>query len=157
MSPPIFLMMPVLLIDYALFSSMIPKGYSISSTWVIMFNIVTTQVPFIPTAGKDYPRNLAEFHRFFPDQSACYSYLKRLRWPRGFVCPGCGSAISAWRTGRNLLLCPNCRRHVSVTANTIFEKTRKPLQLWFLAIWELASQKYGANALGMKRVLGLGG
>ena len=123
----------------------------------MMFDTVTAQAPSVPTAGKDYPRNLAEFHRFFPDQGTCYSYLERLRWPHGFVCPGCGSTISPWRTGRHLLVCPNCRRHVSVTANTIFEKTRKPLSLWFLAIWELTSQKYGANALGIKRVLGLGG
>jgi transposase-like protein len=54
-------------------------------------------------------------------------------------------------------MCSNCRRQVSVTANTVFEKTRKPLRLWLLAIWELTSQKYGANALGIKRVLGLGG
>jgi transposase-like protein len=30
------------------------------------------------------------------------------------------------------------------------------LQLWFCAIWHLTSQKYGANALGLKRVLDLG-
>ena len=27
--------------------------------------------------------------------------------------------------------------------------------MWFLAIWELTTQKYGANALGLQRVLGL--
>jgi len=107
--------------------------------------------------GKDYPRNLEEFHSFFPDEKTCYLYLERLRWPNGFICPRCGVANSVWRTGRNLFLCSNCRKQVSVTANTVFEKTRKPLRLWFLAIWELTSQKYGANALGIKRVLGLGG
>jgi len=42
-----------------------------------------------------------------------------------------------------------------VTAGTVFEGTRKPLRLWFMAIWEVTSQKYGANALGVQRVLGL--
>lgn len=42
-----------------------------------------------------------------------------------------------------------------MTAGTIFEGTRKPLRVWFLAMWELTSQKYGANALGLQRVLGL--
>jgi transposase-like protein len=42
-----------------------------------------------------------------------------------------------------------------VTAGTIFEGTRKPLRLWFKAMWELISPKYGANALGLQRVLGL--
>jgi transposase-like protein len=118
---------------------------------------MSIQDSFNPIGGKDYPRNLAEFHHFFPHEKACYSYLERLRWSDGFICPGCGSTNQAWRTGRDLFLCSHCRRQISVTANTIFEKTRKPLLLWFLAIWELTSQKYGANALGIKRVLGLGG
>ncbi len=41
-------------------------------------------------------------------------------------------------------------------AGTVFHRTRSPLRLWFLAAWELTSQKYGANALGLQRVLGLG-
>jgi transposase-like protein len=110
-----------------------------------------------PIGGKDYPRNLEEFHHFFPDEKACYLYLEHLRWPNGFICPKCNCESLAWRTNRNLLMCSNCRRQISVTASTVFEKTRKPLRLWLLAIWELTSQKYGANALGMKRVLGLGG
>lgn len=37
-----------------------------------------------------------------------------------------------------------------------FHGTRKPLRLWFQAIWYVTSQKFGGNALGLKRVLGLG-
>jgi len=44
----------------------------------------------------------------------------------------------------------------SVLAGTIFHRTRTPLRLWFLAAWEITSQKYGTNALGLQRVLGLG-
>jgi len=43
-----------------------------------------------------------------------------------------------------------------VTSGTIFHATRKPLSLWFEAMWQITSQKYGANALGLQRVLGLG-
>ena len=41
-------------------------------------------------------------------------------------------------------------------AGTIFEGTRKPLVLWFRAIWWVTSQKNGASALGLQRILGLG-
>jgi transposase-like protein len=44
---------------------------------------------------------------------------------------------------------------VSVTAGTIFQDTRKPLRLWFRAIWHITSQKHGVSALGLQRVLGL--
>jgi hypothetical protein len=43
-----------------------------------------------------------------------------------------------------------------VTAGTIFQDTRKPLVLWFRAMWAVTSQKNGASALGLQRVLGLG-
>jgi len=43
-----------------------------------------------------------------------------------------------------------------VTAGTIFQDTRKPLTLWFRAMWAVTSQKNGASAKGVQRVLGLG-
>jgi transposase-like protein len=44
---------------------------------------------------------------------------------------------------------------VSATAGTIFESTRKPLKLWFIAAWEITAHKYGANAVNVKRMLGV--
>jgi transposase-like protein len=42
-----------------------------------------------------------------------------------------------------------------VTAGTIFENTRKPLTLWFRAIWYITSQKNGASATNLQQILGL--
>ena len=105
-------------------------------------------------AGIDYPTNLSDFDRFFPDEAACGRFLERLRWPGGFVCPSCNHAGAPWRTARGPL-CPNCRRRASVTAGTIFQGTRKPLKLWFIAAWEIVAHKYGANAVNVKRMLGV--
>jgi transposase-like protein len=52
--------------------------------------------------------------------------------------------------------CRSCGGEVSVTAGTLFEGTRKPLRDWFFAIWFVTSQKHGASALGLQRVLALG-
>jgi len=106
-------------------------------------------------AGVDYPRDLSQFDRFFPDEDACLRYLEGLRWPEGFVCPKCQQPGDVWRMKRGLLLCRRCRAQVSVTAGTIFEGTRKPLKLWFIAAWEITGHKYGANALNVKRMLGV--
>jgi len=106
-------------------------------------------------AGVDYPTDLSQFDQFFPDEAACAGYLQGLRWPQGFVCPKCGHVGPAWRMGRGLFLCSQCRAQTSVTAGTIFEGTRKPLRLWFIAAWEIASHKYGTNAANIRRVLGL--
>ncbi|MEX2583850.1 MAG: IS1595 family transposase [Gemmatimonadota bacterium] len=103
----------------------------------------------------DFPTDLSEFDRFFPDETACERYLEKLRWPDGFVCPWCGDRRSAWRTARGSLLCQGCKRRVSATAGTIFEGTRKPLKLWFIAAWEITAHKYGANAVNVKRMVGV--
>jgi transposase-like protein len=41
-------------------------------------------------------------------------------------------------------------------AGTIFERTQTPLPVWFRAIWWVVTQKNGASALGLQRVLGIG-
>jgi transposase-like protein/ribosomal protein L37AE/L43A len=104
---------------------------------------------------EDYPRTLDEFEARFATESACRDYLIKLRWPDGLVCPRCQSK-QIWSTGRGLLACGACQYQTSVTAGTIFHDTRKPLQMWFRAIWWVTSQKTGASALGLQRVLGLG-
>jgi transposase-like protein len=54
------------------------------------------------------------------------------------------------------MLCASCRHETSITAGTLFEKTHKPLPTWFKAMWWVTSQKTGASALGLQRILGLG-
>jgi len=104
---------------------------------------------------EDYPRSLAELETRFGTEQACRDYLMKLRWPEGFVCPRCNTQ-SAWGTSRNLQVCTKCQYQGSVTAGTIFQDTRKPLTLWFRAIWWVTTQKNGASALAVQRILGLG-
>lgn len=104
---------------------------------------------------EDYPQTLMELERWFSTEEACRAYLFAQRWPDGFVCPRCGGR-GTWPTGRGLWLCATCRHQTSVTAGTIFQDSRLALRLWFRAIWHVTSQKNGASALGVQRVLGLG-
>lgn len=107
-------------------------------------------------ACEDYPRTLDELERRFSTEAACRAYLVQLRWPDGFQCPMC-RAGRGWATGRgDVVECGGCHRQTSVTAGTVFEGTRKPLVMWFRAMWWVTSQKSGASALGLQRVLGLG-
>jgi transposase-like protein len=104
---------------------------------------------------EDYPRTVTELESRFSTDQACRAYLFRLRWPDGFRCGRCGGN-SCWPTERGLLMCATCGKHTSVMAGTIFERTRTPLPVWFRAIWWVVTQKNGASALGLQRVLGLG-
>ena len=110
-----------------------------------------------PIAGIDYPSTFQEFDEWFSTDNACLEYIIKLRWPEMFRCPNCGKQTEKPSLmKRGLFLCRNCKRQTSVTAGTIFHKTRKPLRTWFLAMWFVTSQKHGTSALGLKRVLGLG-
>lgn len=104
---------------------------------------------------EDFPQTLSEFEDRFGTEEACLSYLSALRWPDGFICPHCGNS-AAWLTRRGLWHCRNCGKQTSVKSGTIFHGSRKSLRLWFRAMWYITNQKYGANALGLQRVLGLG-
>jgi transposase-like protein len=104
---------------------------------------------------EDYPRTVAEFESRFSTEGGCREYLVRMRWPSGFRCPKCGGT-KASIVRDTLFQCSACRRQTSVTAGTIFQDVRKPLTMWFRAMWYVTSQKNGASALGIQRVLGLG-
>jgi ribosomal protein L37AE/L43A/transposase-like protein len=105
--------------------------------------------------AEDFPRNLLEFERRFSTVEDCREYLKSLRWSDGFVCPLC-SAKEGWRMSRGLWLCRQCRHQASVTAGTVFQDSKLPLTVWFRAMWFITSQKNGASAIGVQRMLGLG-
>jgi len=45
---------------------------------------------------------------------------------------------------------------MSLTAGTLFHGTRKPLKLWFRAIWEVFVHKHSIPAADLLRILGLG-
>jgi transposase-like protein len=109
-----------------------------------------------PASVKDYPRTWSEFLDWFSSEEACLAYLERLRWPQGFVCPSCGGTTPPYRASRIRLLCRDCGHQSTVTAGTIFDKTRTPLKVWLAAAWYVTNQKLGVSALGLQRVLGLG-
>jgi len=109
-----------------------------------------------PVAGQDYPQTWSQFMDWFHTEQACLDYLQKLRWPHEFVCPRCGVISAPLKTSRNRLVCQSCKHQASVTAGTLFDKTRTPLKVWLAAAWYLTNQKQGVSALGLHRVLGLG-
>lgn len=104
---------------------------------------------------EDYPRTIMEFEQRFASEEACRAYLVQLRWPEGIRCPRCREE-KTWAMSRGLYLCAGCRLQASILAGTIFQDTKKPLRLWFRALWYVTNQKNGVSALGLQRALGLG-
>lgn len=93
---------------------------------------------------------------WFPDGAECLDYLEWLRWRDGFVCPHCNSQ-QGWKTRRGDWSCGGCKRRISVTSGTIFNRRRTPLTAWFAAAWYMTNQKTaGVSGKGLQRVLELG-
>ena len=101
-----------------------------------------------------YPMNLMELEENFNTEQQCRDYLFQLRWSDGFECPRCNGKEYKILDDK-LYWCVKCKYKVSVTSGTIFQDTRSPLKTWFIAIWWITTQKYGASAEGLQQILGL--
>lgn len=100
--------------------------------------------------------NLITIFGRFPDQEACIEYLEKVRWADEPNCPHCGSISVArksdgGRVGR--WNCHSCKASFNVLSQTIFEKTRIPLQKWFLAIGILVNAKKSLSSFQLARDL----
>lgn len=98
---------------------------------------------------------LLEFHARFPRESSCFKYLEKVRFPKGFMCPRCGSHKSGLIITRGLWQCKNCRSQISLIAGTMFHRTRTPLLQWFWAIFLVAKDKRGHSALQLSKELNI--
>jgi transposase-like protein len=103
----------------------------------------------------DFPSTALEFDSRFSTERACWEFLWNAKWPGGYRCPKCSGSKAYYVIERQLEQCAGCEHQASVTAGTMFHGTRKPLRLWFRAIFEFVSRKYGCNAMDLKRLLGI--
>lgn len=106
-------------------------------------------------AGKDYPASYAEFLAWFGTDAQCADYLDWLRWPCGFVCPKC-NVSHGWKGPDGRWRCAGCAGRFSVTAGTIFHRTRTPLTVWFDTAWRLCSSRTGISAVELQEQMQLG-
>src|SRR5260370_42226767 len=89
--------------------------------------------------------------------------LEALRWPRGAVCPKCGTVGESYKltpkpgssTRKGLWKCRACRSQFTVTVGTIFEDSHIPLSKWLMAIHLLCASKKGMSAHQLHRMLGV--
>ena len=99
---------------------------------------------------------LLEFVACFGTEERCIAHLAQLRWPGGFVCAGCGGR-GAWRLKARprVYECATCHRQESVTAGTVFHRTRTDLPKWFLAAYLMGRDKRGVSAKFLQQELGV--
>jgi transposase-like protein len=99
--------------------------------------------------------SLIDFFNHYGTEDQCSEALFKLRWPDGFCCPQCGSDRYSIVKTRRLYQCSKCHHQTSLISGTIFEQTKLPLTLWFLAIHLITQAKTGLSALALKRQIGV--
>lgn len=104
---------------------------------------------------RSFPTTATEFEAMFPDEEACRAFLVEVRWGGHPQCGKCGHD-QVWELSNGRLECRQCGHQTSVTAGTVLHKTRKPLRMWFGAIWEMTVHKNGISAKELQRILGFG-
>lgn len=110
---------------------------------------------FDETVWREFPKTVQEFELTFPDEAACRQFLVKLRWGDRPICRRCGSD-QMWGLASGRFECRGCGYQMSVTVGTPLQGTRKPLKLWFRAIWEMVARKNGISAKDLQRILGFG-
>lgn len=101
--------------------------------------------------------SMFEFLQRYGTEDQCEAAVFMARWPQGFVCRRCrGTAAYAFRRGRQpYRQCGACGYQCSLIAGTIFEATKLPLTVWFMAMQLLSQAKNNVAALELRRQLGV--
>jgi len=114
----------------------------------------------------------------FHNEEAAFSYVERLLWPKGPICPhsnkktGVICASLPQRIGKlegvrtkpskknpqgivrhGLYKCYHCRGQFTVRKGTIFEETQLPMHLWLQVIYLMNSGKKGLATRQVQRLL----
>ena len=88
------------------------------------------------------------------DEDACIQALSELRWPEGFTCGNCQSTKAYHLASRpRIFECAKCGHQQSITAGTVFHKTRTDLRKWFMAAYLISHDKRGVSAMMISREL----
>lgn len=103
------------------------------------------------------PLSVREFFERFPDDNACLEHVMEVRYGLRHDCQHCGVVNSTFHRLRErpAYSCAHCGAHVYPCAETIFQDTRTPLQMWFYAIYLFVATRHGVSGKELQRTLGV--
>jgi transposase len=116
----------------------------------------------IRAASSESTCNVLEFFREFPDDESCLRHVWRERFaPDGehAFCQRCETerVFKRYETAqqRPCWFCSSCGHRIHPLKGTIFERSSTSLQMWFYAMYIMASTRCGISAKQLERELGV--
>ena len=105
---------------------------------------------------RDFPRTASEFEARFATEEDCRTYWIAVRWGGEPCCARCQSK-RVWTIRKGAWFeCADCGHQTSLTSGTLLERTRKPLKMWFRAVFEISTRRTGISAKDLHRIMGFG-
>jgi transposase-like protein len=105
---------------------------------------------------RDFPKTALEFEKRFRTEDDCRAYWIKARWGGKPACARCKSTrVWSIRNGTTFE-CADCHHQTSLTSGTVLEKTRKPLKMWFRAMFEISTRQTGISGKDLQRLMGFG-
>jgi len=103
------------------------------------------------------PKTLQDAILFFADADNCQAYLVARRWPKGVICPTCGSREVRFLDSRQVWCCKirHPKWQFSVKVGTIFEDSPIGLDKWLTAMWMIGNCKNGVSSWEIHRAIGV--
>lgn len=94
-----------------------------------------------------------EFSAMYPDDASCLKFLADIKWHTGYACSKCGHAN--FSEGRSLYSrrCTKCGYDESVTAYTLLQNTRLPINKAFYIIFLVYSSKGNISSHKLSEIL----
>lgn len=104
--------------------------------------------------------SLEELRRRFPTEARARSFLERMIWPTGRVCPHCGTIDRSWaiksKAARpGLYECQDCGRQFTVTTKTPMHATKLDIRVWLQAMYLMLTSSKGVSSVVISRLLGV--
>jgi transposase-like protein len=116
----------------------------------------TTSATLPDDLWQDFPKTATAFEERFATEQDCRDYWIMVRWGGEPACARCESTrVWTIREGTTFE-CAACGHQTSLTSGTVLEKTRKPLKMWFRAIFEISTRRTGISGKDLQRIMGFG-
>jgi transposase-like protein len=103
------------------------------------------------------PKTLQEAIVYFSTPENCIDYIANRRWPKGVICPTCGSDKVSFLKNQMRWQCSSRhpKRQFSVKVGTIFEDSPLGLDKWLPCVWLVTNCKNGISSWEIHRALGV--
>jgi transposase-like protein len=98
---------------------------------------------------------LASIYQRFPTSADCLRQLEIIYWNGKPRCPYCASLRHTPLAKENRYHCNGCNTSYSVTAQTVFRKTRVDLQKWFWLITYMINEEREPSARKLAELIGV--